>query len=83
MGHPKQDKMLAAKGYLPARTVAEKMNRNITTVYRWLDDGNVQGVKIIGDRYVNVLSLVKYIGVQESVLLGLITQDEANKIPKK
>lgn len=74
------DAVLRAKGYVPASEIAQRLGKDISTVYRWLDNDEVEGEEVMGRRYVLLRSvIVEKVGVRQSVLLGLITEDQAKQ----
>lgn len=77
------DQKMREKGYLTAKEVSQRTGKDISTVYRWLDNGEVQGEEVLGHRYINLRSLIDKVGIQGSVLLGLISQEQADKIVKE
>lgn len=78
------DAVLRAKGYVPASEIARRLGKDISTVYRWLDAGEVDGEEVMGRRYVLLRSvIVEKVGVKQSVLLGLITEEQARQFASK
>lgn len=47
---------------LTIQEVAEKTGKSPSTIYRWLDEGSVQEVRVGKQRYVNRKSLVAFLG---------------------
>lgn len=76
-----QEEMMLAKGYAPAKTVAEKMGRHVATVYRMAEKGELLEMTVGHSRYISILSVVKYLGVPQSKLLGIVPEDfDASKL---
>ena len=53
---------LKAKGYVPASGIAEKLGKHVTTIYRWIDAGVIDGIRVGKLRYVSLQSLFDYLG---------------------
>lgn len=74
------DAELRKKGYVPAAEIARRLGKDISTVHRWMDNGDVEGEVIMDRRYVLLRSvIVEKIGVRQSVLIGLITEEQAKQ----
>lgn len=74
---------MRAKGFIPAKEVSKRVGKDISAVYRWLDAGEVVGMDVVGRRYVNLASLVvSKVGIEASVVLGLITEQQAKELAK-
>ena len=58
-------------GYTPATKIADMLNKNISTVYRWLDSGNLEGIRLGSRRYVNNKSLYTYLGEETAKAIEL------------
>ncbi len=69
-----QAEKLRAEGYVPAREASELAGVDIATVYRWADDGKVDGLQMGRHRYVLYASLLTYLGPHAVRVL---------KLPKK
>lgn len=67
----KRDAAMATKGYIPATQVAKITGYNESTIYRWVDEGLVEGVLVAKSRYVKMDSLLKHLGPEGAKLLGL------------
>lgn len=75
---------MRAKGYLPAKEVSKRVGKDISCVYRWLDSGEVEGMDVVGRRFVQLRSLVvNKVGIEASVVLGLITEQQAKDLTSK
>lgn len=83
VGNVNIDQKMRERGYLTAKEVSQRTGKDISTVYRWLDNGEVVGEEVLGHRYINLRSLIDKVGIQGSVLLGLISQEQADKIVKE
>lgn len=75
-----QADMMQKKGFLTAAAAAEKVGNTVYTIYRWVEDGKIQGMKVGKHWYVNLESLVRFMDrdwvngtVKPSTLLGLNT----------
>ena len=69
-----QADMLKAKGYISAADAAQRVGRHITGIYRLLDDGEVEELRIGRSRYINMASLIAYlnrVSPDAARLLGL------------
>ena len=53
---------LAAKGYVPASDIAGKLGKHVTTIYRWIDAGTIDGIRVGKLRYVSLRSVFNYLG---------------------
>lgn len=74
------DAVLRSKGYVPVAEMAKRLGKDISTVYRWVDNGEVEGEEIMGRRYILLRSVItEKVGVRQSVLLGLITEEQAKQ----
>ena len=49
-------------GYVTAKYVAAKLGKNVSTIYRWLDSGQITGMRVGKLRYVKIESLIGYLG---------------------
>jgi|6_EtaG_2_1085325.scaffolds.fasta_scaffold04337_5 hypothetical protein len=56
------NKTLRAKGYVPASDIATKLDKHVTTIYRWIDAGTIDGIRVGKLRYVSLQSLFNYLG---------------------
>lgn len=66
-----QEERMAAAGYITARAAATLMGVHFATVHRYLDDNKLRGTKA-GDRhYVELMSIVEYLGPVASKALGI------------
>ena len=70
--------VLRRQGFCLARDAAKNAGVDITTIYRWMEDGKVTTKKVCGFRYVALVDIVKMIGGMEmAVTMGVITPEEA------
>lgn len=75
------DQKMRQKGYEPVTDIAKRLGKDISTVYRWLDSGEVEGEDVMGRRYVLLRSvIVNKVGIRGAVLLDLITEEQAKKL---
>tara|TARA_R100000458_G_C8038678_1_gene90984 strand:- start:167 stop:388 length:222 start_codon:yes stop_codon:yes gene_type:complete len=63
--------LLVSKGYAPASDVAKKINTHVSTVYRWVDAGEVDGIRVGKRRYVHLESLFSFLGEDAVTALEL------------
>ena len=66
---------LAAKGYIPASEAAEKVGKSTQTLYYWLAQKKIDGVRIGVHWYVREKSLTEYYKKMDPkavALLGLL-----------
>lgn len=70
MAESREDK-LREKGYVPASEVADKAGVNIATVYRWTNDGKVEGMSVGGRRFILWTSVLKHLGKEAAAALEL------------
>ncbi len=63
-------KMLDA-GYIPAPEAAKKIGVHVITVYRWLSDGEVHGMKVCGRHFITRESLTAKVGKRAAVVFGV------------
>lgn len=75
-----QAEVMRSRGYITAREASEKMGMDIASIYRWLETGEVDGVKVGVKRYVSKASLVKKLGIKVAVIFGIITEAEGKVI---
>lgn len=73
---------MRTKGFMPAMEVSNKLGNDISTVYRWVDDGKVEGMQVGTRRYVKVISLVNHLGLDTARIFGIITDDQAKTLAK-
>lgn len=66
------DKMRAA-GYIPATEVAKKLGIHLASVYRWVDENQVESIRALGKRYVKATSLISKLGVEQAKIFGFIS----------
>lgn len=76
------DKMRAA-GYLPAAEVADKLGMHLGSVYRWVEENQVQSTKALGNRYIKQSSIVEKLGLEQAQIFGFISADAAKKATEK
>lgn len=77
------DSKLRAQGFVTVKEVSDRLGKDISTVYRWIEEGEIEGEDVMGRRYILLRSVVTKIGTRASVLLGLITDEQAKKIASK
>lgn len=70
MSLSKQAEMMEAKGWILASKAAEHLGVHITTIYRWVDGGKVEGTGS-HRRYVKVTSLAEHVGPAVADAAGL------------
>ncbi len=63
-------------GLVTVRYVAEACHCSPSTVYRWLDAGSVSGARIGGTRFVELASLVIWLGADVATRLGLLDAED-------
>lgn len=82
MKTPKVDieSKLREQGYISAREVSERTGKDISTIYRWMDEGEVDSETVMGRRYVLVRSLIIKVGVKASELLGFTTDEQSAEL---
>jgi hypothetical protein len=66
-----QEKLLAAKGYVTASYVAEKLGRRLPSVYQMATAGKVESIRIGRAWYIKLTSLIEFVGPEAARLLGL------------
>jgi len=71
-GRSKLHDMMAARGFLSAREVAKRCGHSPSTVYRWVDDGTVEGERVGSQRFVKLSSVIKHLGPAAARMLGLL-----------
>ncbi len=71
---------LRSRGYVPVKDVAALVDADITTVKRWISNREVEGELIKGRHYVLWRSVIFKLGVKQSVLMGLISDEQAKLI---
>lgn len=67
----KQTEIMRSKGYISASETAEKVGKSIATIYRWLEEGFVEGTQLGRSWFVKLDSLIKYLGPESAEMLGL------------
>lgn len=72
------EKRLRDKGYVPASDIAAKMGVHIGTVYRWIADKEVVGVKLGNRRFILLMSVIKKIGVETARVYGFLPEANAD-----
>ena len=58
--------------YLPARQVAEVLQKNVSTIYRWCNAGHIREIRVGGRRHIQIKSLVNYLGEETAKVFGLL-----------
>jgi predicted DNA-binding transcriptional regulator AlpA len=77
------DAKMRRSGYLSVSEAAVKVGCNPSTISRWADEGGLRTITAMESRrYVNVRDLVQKVGIEASVIVGLITQEQADQIRK-
>lgn len=79
-GRNKQAEIMAARGYIPATEVSRKLGNDIATVYRWLDDGKIEGLSVGGRRYAKLTSLIQHIGPEAARIFGFVASDSVKAV---
>ena len=72
-----QAEKLAEKGFITATLAAEMLGRHITSVYRLVEAGSLEGLRIGRSWYVKRTSLVEYankLSPNGALVLGLVTK---------
>ncbi len=67
----KQTEMMEANGWIPASQAADAVGVNVTTIYRWIEEGKVEGTKPSNRWYVKVASLAAKVGQATAEAAGL------------
>ena len=68
------------QGYIDAPTAAKKVGRHIITIYRWINDGELEGMMVFGRHFISKRSLVRKVGKRAAVIGGLVTQAEVDEM---
>lgn len=68
---------LIASGYIPAIDASRMLGVHPITIYRWIDNGEVKGLKAFGRHYLVKTSLARKVGPKLAVLAGIISEAEA------
>lgn len=76
------DSKVRAQGYVTVREVSERTGKDPSTIYRWIEEGSVQGLEVLGKHYVLFRSLINHVGLEASVIIGLITRDQMQSFKK-
>jgi transposase len=63
--------ILRRKGFIMVSEAAQRCSRSVWTIYRWLEDGKVEGARMEGEQYVTYRSLYNFIGQEEARMLGM------------
>lgn len=71
------NEIMLAKGYVPARAVAEKMGVHISGVYRLINEEKLEEVRVGTRRFVLIKSLIDYVGPEAAQLLGMTPPKKA------
>jgi len=66
-----QEQTLLEQGYVSARAASEMMQIHFATVYRLIEAGKIQAVKVGDKTFVSVQSIYDHLGVEGCKLLGL------------
>lgn len=74
-----RDLMMRQNGYITVAEVARKMGVDDSRVYRWLDEGKIQGERVLNKRYVSLKSLVKHLGEGTARIFGFIKKEAAEE----
>jgi hypothetical protein len=76
----KIDLMMAAKGLLPATQMAARVGVSVFTIYRWVNEEKVKGMKMQGHWYVDRNSMIEYLGLEAANMLGLLGNQPGAKL---
>lgn len=58
----KAEEAMAQKGFITVAKAATLAKHTSSTIYRWIEDGKVDGTTAAGTQYVNEKSLREYLG---------------------
>ena len=67
----KQADLMASKGYLPLRRVADALGLGPQTVALWVESGKVQAIRVAGRVYLREKSVIAHVGEEASRLLQI------------
>jgi excisionase family DNA binding protein len=71
---------MRTQGYLAVAEVAAKLDIHIGSVYRWVSDGDVTGVKVGGKSYISRTSLIEKIGLPTARAFGFTLPEIAVEV---
>lgn len=79
-----QTKRMREQGYIPIDEAATRSGLNRQTIWQYVGRDRVVAGKKLGHKwFVHLGSLVQKIGVEESVMIGLINEEQAEQLRKK
>jgi excisionase family DNA binding protein len=67
----KQAALMRTRGLYPIPEVADLIGMSSSTVYRWIDNGKVEGTTLGSARYVRIKSVREFMGRKHAAMLGL------------
>ncbi len=77
------DQKFREAGYVPAPFVRKKIGMSPHTLRKWIADGDVRATEHPSQQYVMLSDVVRKIGPETCVILGLITPDQAKMMVTK
>lgn len=81
----KQADLLRARGYWPAAEVAARCGLDPSTIYLWLREGKVEGLRVPdaprGRHYVAVASVIAHLGEASAKALGFAPPEGDPRVP--
>lgn len=63
--------LMKTRGLWPVPEVAKKLRVAPSTLYRWMNDGKVEGVQAGSARYVKIKTVREYLGRDNAERLGI------------
>jgi excisionase family DNA binding protein len=75
-----QEKMRAV-GYITVYEAAKRIGCDAATIMRWADSGDIRSIRAMErKRFVAVSDLALKVGLEASVMIGLITAEQAKQL---
>jgi len=75
-----QVEMMREKGYVSVSDASNRAGVTVFTIYRWVSAGKVEGLLVGRHWYVQLDSLIKYVGPKAAALLDM-TDKKGRAVP--
>ena len=75
----KQEELMAQKGYISVRRVAEQSGIHPTTIYRAIRDGSLKELGGPGVKFVKLADVVAWLGPEKAAAAGFVRPSDEPK----
>ncbi len=69
-----RDRLLREAGFAPGTEIAKKLGINRSTLFRWVEKGEVEGMMLSGKRYVRVSMVITKVTPAVAKIVGLVSE---------